>query len=63
MIIDCDTHYLPPDVYDYMGPEWEAQRPQFIWDEKKLLTGVDFPGAQDKELIRSGNALRLLGHA
>jgi len=45
MIIDCDTHFLPPDAYDYMGPEWERQRPRFVWDDKKLLTGVDFPGA------------------
>ena len=53
--------------------------PRFVWDEKGLLTGVDFPGApprvagatpleppgtgaQDKELIWSGNALQLLGH-
>ena len=45
MIIDCDTHYLPPDAYDYLGPEWEAKRPRFVWDDKGLLTGVDFPGA------------------
>jgi len=45
MIIDCDTHYLPPDAYDTMGPEWEAKRPRFTWDDKGLLTGVDFPGA------------------
>jgi len=45
VIIDCDTHYLPPDAYDYLGPEWEEKRPRFIWDEKGLLTGVDFPGA------------------
>jgi predicted TIM-barrel fold metal-dependent hydrolase len=45
MIIDCDTHYLPPDAYDHMGPEWEAKRPRFVWDDKGLLTGVDFPGA------------------
>jgi hypothetical protein len=47
MIIDCDTHFLPPDAYDYMGREWDKQRPRFVWD--------------DKELIWSGNALRLLG--
>ncbi len=45
MIIDADTHYLPPDAYDHLGPEWEVSRPRFIWDDKGLLTGVDFPGA------------------
>lgn len=45
MIIDADTHYLPPDTYDYMGPEWDALRPRFIWDDKGGVTGVDFPGA------------------
>jgi len=45
MIIDCDTHYLPPDAYDHMGPEWEEKRPRFVWDDKGFLTDVDFPGA------------------
>jgi predicted TIM-barrel fold metal-dependent hydrolase len=45
MIIDCDTHYLPPDAYDHMGPEWEARRPRFVWDDQGILTAVDFPGA------------------
>lgn len=45
MIIDCDTHFLPPDAYDYMGTDWEEKRPRFIWDGQGLLTAVDFPGA------------------
>ena len=45
MIIDCDTHFLPPDAYDRMGAEWESQRPRFRWDGNGMLTGVDFPGA------------------
>ena len=45
MIIDCDTHYLPPDAYDYLGPEWDAKRPRFVWDDKGILTAVEFPGA------------------
>jgi predicted TIM-barrel fold metal-dependent hydrolase len=45
MIIDCDTHFLPPDTYDYMGPEWEEQRPRFVWDSEGLLETVRFPGA------------------
>jgi len=45
MIIDCDTHFLPPDAYDYLDAEWEGKRPRFQWDGKGLLTGVEFPGA------------------
>ena len=45
MIIDCDSHYLPADAYDYLGGEWDDRRPRFRWDDKGLLTGVDFPGA------------------
>ncbi|MGZ5092547.1 MAG: amidohydrolase family protein [Burkholderiales bacterium] len=44
MIIDSDTHFLPPDVYDYVGDEFMDVRPQFSWDEKGLLTEVKFPG-------------------
>ena len=62
MIIDCDTHFLPPDAYDYLGAEWEGQRPRFGWDVEWLEKRSDI-GARDKELIRSGNALRLLGRA
>jgi hypothetical protein len=29
MIIDADTHFLPPDVYDYVGDEFEGLRPRF----------------------------------
>jgi predicted TIM-barrel fold metal-dependent hydrolase len=45
VIIDCDTHYLPPDAYDRMGAEWERLRPRFVWDGEGMLTSVDFPGA------------------
>lgn len=44
MIIDADTHFLPPDAYDYMGDEWNALRPRFIFDAAELLTDVEFPG-------------------
>ena len=45
MIIDADTHFLPPDTYDYMGSEWDALRPRFVWDDQGFVTGVNFPGA------------------
>ncbi len=44
MIIDADTHFLPPDTYDHMGAEWDALRPRFIWDDAGFVTGVNFPG-------------------
>jgi predicted TIM-barrel fold metal-dependent hydrolase len=44
MIIDADTHFLPPDTYDYMGPEWDALRPRFRWNDKGLVSDVIFPG-------------------
>ena len=45
MIIDADTHFLPPDTYDHMGGEWDALRPRFTWDDKGMVTDVVFPGA------------------
>ena len=59
MIIDCDTHFLRPDAYDYLGAEWVGKRPRFQWDGELLEQRPDL-SARDKELIRSGNALRLL---
>jgi predicted TIM-barrel fold metal-dependent hydrolase len=44
MIIDADTHFLPPDVYDYVADEFQPLRPQFTWDDKGLLSEVAFPG-------------------
>jgi hypothetical protein len=44
LIIDADTHFLPPDVYDYMGHEWAHARPCFTWDDNGLLVNVEFPG-------------------
>jgi predicted TIM-barrel fold metal-dependent hydrolase len=44
MIVDADTHFFPPDIYDYMGSEWDALRPRLTWDDKGLLTDVTFPG-------------------
>ncbi len=44
MIIDADTHFLPPDTYDYMGAEWDALRPRFQWDDEGFVKDVIFPG-------------------
>ena len=45
MIIDCDTHFLPRDAYDYTGPEWDALRPHLKFDANGLHTAVEFSGA------------------
>lgn len=45
MIIDCDTHFLPRDAYDYTGAAFDARRPHFRFDEKGQLSAIDFPGA------------------
>jgi len=44
MIIDADTHFLPLDIYDHMGPEWDALRPRYTWDDKGMFEAIDFPG-------------------
>jgi predicted TIM-barrel fold metal-dependent hydrolase len=45
VIIDCDTHFLPRDAYDYTGAEWDAVRPHLRFDANGLHTAIDFPGA------------------
>ncbi len=48
MIIDADTHFLPRDVYDYMGDEWDAVRPRITWDDDGLFAAIDFPGRPEQ---------------
>ena len=42
MIIDCDTHIIPRDAFDYMEEEVARQRPRLHFDEKGLYTHCDF---------------------
>ncbi len=45
MIIDCDTHFMPKDVFDYLDDSLRALAPRLNFDGRGLLAGVDFPGA------------------
>ncbi len=44
MIIDMDTHILPPDIYDYVEGLLADQRPQFELSKDGLLVKWSFPG-------------------
>ena len=44
MIIDADTHFLPLDVFDHLGAEWDALRPRITWNDKGMFAAIDFPG-------------------
>jgi len=46
MIIDGDTHFLPPDAYDCLGEERERLRPRFVLDAfgaDRFLFATDHP--------------------
>jgi predicted TIM-barrel fold metal-dependent hydrolase len=45
VIIDCDTHFMPKDVFDYLDDSLRALAPRLNFDGRGLLAGVDFPGA------------------
>jgi predicted TIM-barrel fold metal-dependent hydrolase len=44
MIIDCDTHYMPPDAFDYVGSALDSKRPILKFDADGLYVDLDFPG-------------------
>ena len=44
MIIDCDTHFMPPDAFDRVPGALNALRPMLKFDAKGEYTGLDFPG-------------------
>jgi len=48
MIIDCDTHVIPRDAFDYVGEEFAALRPVFHFDEKGHYWHCDFPGRPEE---------------
>jgi predicted TIM-barrel fold metal-dependent hydrolase len=45
MIIDCDTHFMPPDAFDYVDQAYCGVRPKLEFSADGLLIDVDFPGA------------------
>jgi predicted TIM-barrel fold metal-dependent hydrolase len=44
MLIDCDTHSLPKDAFDYIEGPLAKLRPFLKVNDKGLLVGFDFPG-------------------
>lgn len=44
MIVDTDTHFFPPDAFDYVQGPLADKRPRLIFD-KDLLVDIEFPGA------------------
>ena len=44
MIIDCDTHVIPRDAFDYVDEKVAGLRPVFQFDDKGHWWYCDFPG-------------------
>jgi len=44
MIIDCDTHVIPRDAFDYVDKRFESLRPVCHFDENRRYFSCDFPG-------------------
>ena len=42
MIVDCDTHIIPRDAFDYMEGEWVQLRPRLHFNEQGLYSHCDF---------------------
>jgi predicted TIM-barrel fold metal-dependent hydrolase len=44
LIIDCDSHLMPPDAFDGVSGVLEAQKPKLKFDKHDLYSDVEFPG-------------------
>ncbi len=44
MIIDCDTHIIPKDSFQYIEGDLASKRPNFHFDDKGHYVCCDFPG-------------------
>ncbi len=47
MIIDCDSHFMPKDAFDYVDGALDAKRPILRFDaqDPDVLLGIEFAGA------------------
>jgi len=43
MIIDCDSHFMPPDAFDDLDDRFRERAPKFFFDDG-LLKDIVFPG-------------------
>jgi predicted TIM-barrel fold metal-dependent hydrolase len=48
MIIDCDTHVIPRDAFDYVDEKVAGLRPVFHFDDKGHWWHCDFPGKPEE---------------
>ncbi|MGH7772762.1 MAG: amidohydrolase family protein [Candidatus Binatia bacterium] len=44
MIIDCDTHFMPKDAFDYVSGALTGLRPILKFSDQGLLSDIKFPG-------------------
>jgi predicted TIM-barrel fold metal-dependent hydrolase len=44
MIIDCDSHFMPPDAFDYLDDRFRQRRPVLQFGDDGLLKNIAFPG-------------------
>ena len=42
MIIDCDSHLMPRDVFDYMGAEFASRAPRLQFDSEGRFCDIEF---------------------
>ena len=45
MIIDCDTHFMPRDAFDYLDDGLRALAPRLNFDLQGCLADIEFHGA------------------
>jgi predicted TIM-barrel fold metal-dependent hydrolase len=45
VIIDCDTHFMPKDAFDYLDDVLSALAPRLKFDQREVLGDIEFPGA------------------
>lgn len=44
MIIDCDTHFMPRDAFEYVDEPLRPLVPRLAFDESGFLSNIQFPG-------------------
>jgi predicted TIM-barrel fold metal-dependent hydrolase len=42
LIVDCDSHFMPRDAFDYIDDEFESIRPRLEVDSKGILQDIHF---------------------
>ncbi len=43
MIIDCDSHFTPRNAMAYLGPEFEREKPEFLYNDSGHHIDTRFP--------------------